>query len=356
MSDKLRVLLVGAAFSADLHMDGYSRFPGKVEIVGICDKNPDRIESLAKCYGISGYRSYDDFNAAIEQCDCDLVDICMPNFLHYPVAIAALNKGRHIICEKPLATVLEHGEEMIACAEKNGKKIYYAEDWICAPAVNKALEIIKSGKLGKLLYLRSRECHNGSHSPFAQTIEFCGGGSMIHLGVHPVGLTLTLKECKWTELIAMTSGGLEKNMRHKKLEGEDWAAAMIRFEDGFTALVEGNYITEGGMEDSIDFYCTEGTLHVDLAFSSPISAYSKLGLDYTVEKASVTTGWSKPTVDEKYNLGYVAELEHFINCAIAGIDAQKGMRGIDGLEALRLVNMIYKSAGEKKYISNPKLK
>ena len=354
MSDKLRVLIVGAAFCADLHMDGYSRFPGKVEIAGICDKDPGRIEALAKRYGISGYNTYDDFNTAIEKCDCDLVDVCVPNFLHYPVAMAALEKKRHIICEKPLATTLEQGGEMIACAEKNGKKIYYAEDWICAPAINKALKIIESGKLGKLLYVRSRECHSGSHSPFTQTIEFCGGGSMIHLGVHPVGLVLALKDCKWTELTAMTSGGLEKNLRHKKMEGEDWAAAMIRFEDGFTALVEGNYITEGGMEDSIDFYCTEGTLHVDLAFSSPLQAYSKQGLDYTVEKASVTTGWSRPTVDEKYNLGYVAELEHFVECAKAGKDAQRGMRGIDGLEALRVVKLIYKSAAEGKYISNCK--
>jgi len=350
--NKLKVLMIGSAFCADLHMDGYSRMPGKVEIVGICDKDLSKIENLTKRYGITGHKVYDDYNNAIDQCDCDLVDICVPNFLHYPVAMAALKKGCHILCEKPLATTLEHGEEMIALAEKAGKKIYYAEDWICAPAINKALKIIESGKLGKLLYVRSRECHNGSHSPFTQTIEFCGGGSMIHLGVHPVGLVLSLKDCRWTELVAMTSGGLEKNMRHKKLEGEDWAAAMIRFEDGFTALVEGNYITEGGMEDSIDFYCSEGTLHVDLAFSSALQAYSIQGLDYTVEKSSVTTGWSRPTVDEKYNLGYVAELEHFIECAMNNKDAEKGLRGIDGLEALRVVKLIYKSAAEGKYIIN----
>lgn len=354
MGDKLRVLLVGAAFSADLHMDGYSRIPGRVEIAGICDKDAARIEALAKRYAISGYRAFDDFNRAIEETDCDLVDICMPNFLHHPVAMEALKKGRHIICEKPLAATLEDGVQMVDLAEKQGKKIYYAEDWLCSPALSKALAIVESGKLGRLLYVRCRECHNGSHSPFAQKIELCGGGSMIHLGVHPVGFVLSLKDNKWTELTAMCSGGLENNLLHKKMEGEDWAAAIIRFEDGFSALVEGNYVTEGGMEDVIDFYCSEGCLHVDLTFSSALRAFSKPGLDYTVEKADITTGWSKPAVDEKFNLGYAAEISHFVECACAGVDARKGLRGVDGLEALKVIKLIYKSAAEGRRISNAK--
>ena len=356
MGEKLKVLLIGAAFCADLHLDAYSHIPGKVEITGISNRDPARMDNLTGRYGIDGAKKYNDFYKAIDECDCDVVDICVPNFLHYPVAMAALKKGRHVICEKPLATILEHGEEMVSLAQKTGKKIYYAEDWLFAPAIRKALSIIESGKLGKLLYVRCRECHNGSHSPYAQTIEYCGGGSIMHMGVHPAGFILSLRDCGWSELTAMCSGGRELNMLHKKLEGEDWGAALVRFGDGFTALIEGNYISEGGMEDVIDFYCTEGCLHLDLTFSSAISAFSKKGLDYTVEKADITTGWSKPAIDEKYNLGYPAEINHFVECALANRDAQKGMRGIDGLEALRLVKMIYKSAAEKKYISNPMLK
>ena len=88
---KLRVLLVGAAFSADLHSDGYSRILDKVQIVGICDKDLSRIEALANRYGFTGYTAYDNYDDAIAQCDCDLVDICMPNFLHHDVAIKAMN-------------------------------------------------------------------------------------------------------------------------------------------------------------------------------------------------------------------------------------------------------------------------
>jgi len=355
MSEKIKVLLIGAAFSGDLHVDAYSRILDRVEIVAIVDKAPDRIEALAQRYGLTGYEVYDDFEKAIAEVDCDVVDVCMPNFLHHKVAILALNQGRDVICEKPLATTVEDGRDMIATAERLGKHIYYAEDWLGSPALRKALELVESGAIGDLKFVRARECHNGSHSPFAQTIEFCGGGAMIHMGVHPVGFMLAMKNNRWTELVAMTSGGGEKNLIHRTMEGEDWAGAMMRFEDGTVAILESNYVTSGGMEDVVDFYGTEGCLHVDLTFSSAISGFSIPGFDYTVEKAEITTGWSKPAVDEKYNLGYVAEITHFVECIEKGVDARVGLRGIDGLEALEVIKLIYQSDKEGTRILNQKL-
>lgn len=352
---KLRVLLIGAAFSADLHSDGYSRIKDKVDIVGICDKDLSRIKALADRYGFTGYTAYDDYNTAIAQCECDLVDICMPNFLHHDVAIKAINAGRDIICEKPLATTVEDAQDMVDTADRLGKHIYYAEDWLFAPAFRKALEILNSGKVGKPLYIRARESHCGSHSPFAQTIRFCGGGCMVHLGVHPVSFMLALKDNKWSELTGMTSGGGEHNMVHRKMEGEDWAGAFLRFADGTYATLEANYVTVGGMEDVLDIYCEEGCIHVDLSFSGPVKVFSIPGLDYTVEKAEITTGWSTPAVDEKYNLGYCGEINHFVESAMNGVDAQVGLRGKDGLETLKVINLIYKSAKEGVHIKNEAL-
>ncbi|MBO5742672.1 MAG: Gfo/Idh/MocA family oxidoreductase [Clostridia bacterium] len=351
---KLRVLIIGAAFSADLHSDGYSRILDKVDIVGICDRNTDAIKSLAQRYGFEGFEAYDDIDTAIANCDCDLVDICMPNFLHHDVAIKAMNAGRDIICEKPLATTVEDAKDMVDTAAKLGKHIYYAEDWLFAPAFRKAISLIESGQLGKMLYVRARECHSGSHSPFAQTIKYCGGGCMVHLGVHPVTFMLAMKDNKWSEISAMTSGGGENNILHHKMEGEDWSGAFMRFDDGTYATLEANYITVGGMEDILDVYCEKGTIHVDLSFSGPVKVFSIPGLDYTIEKAEVTTGWSNVAVDEKYSLGYCGEINHFVDCALAGKDAQVGLRGIDGYETLRVINLIYKSAHEGVNIKNKK--
>jgi len=355
MERKLRVLLVGAAFSADLHMDGYARMRDRVEIAAIADKDISRIRALAERYGVGNYEAYGSFEEAIARADVDLVDICMPNFLHHAVAMKALEKGRHIVCEKPLATTLEDGREIVETAEKLGKRVYYAEDWLGAPALQKALAIVNEGGIGEVKFMRLRECHNGSHSPFAQTIRYCGGGCMIHLGVHPVGFMLALKDNRWQELTAMTSGGGEKNLIHRTMEGEDWAACLMRFADGTVAVMESNYVSEGGMEDSIDFYGTLGCLHVDLTFTSAIRAFSKPGLSYTVEKADITTGWSNPAVDEKFNLGYVAEIAHFVDCALRDADARVGLRGVDGLEALKVIRLIYESAETGRKIVNDAL-
>lgn len=350
--NKQRVLIIGAAFSADLHSDAYARLRDKAEIVGIVDRDLSRAKDLASRYGFSSAKIFEDYNVALNEVDCDLVDICLPNFLHHDAAIAALKAGHDCISEKPFATTVADAEDMVNTAKALGKHIYYAEDWLGSPALNKALSIIEEGAIGKLLYVRAREAHCGSHSPFAQTVALCGGGTMIHLGIHPIGFMLSLKNNEWESLTAMTSGGGDNNLVHHGMEGEDWAGTFIRFKDGTFACLEANYITTGGMEDSIDFYGEKGCLHVDLTFSSAIRAFSTEGLSYTVEKAETTVGWSKPAVDEKYNLGYVAEIEHFLDSCANDADARVGLRGIDGLEALKVVNLAYEAAREGKHIYN----
>jgi predicted dehydrogenase len=129
----------------------------------------------------------------------------------------------------------------------------------------------------------------------------------------------------------------------------------MKFSDGSSAILEGNYVTTGGMEDVIDIYGTEGCLHLDLTFTSAIKGYSIPGFGYTVEKAEITTGWSRPAVDEKFNLGYVEEISYFVDCCQKNRDADVGMRGIDGLEALKVINYIYESAKLGKTIKNPNM-
>jgi predicted dehydrogenase len=150
---------------------------------------------------------------------------------------------------------------------------------------------------------------------------------------------LALKDNKWSELTGMTSGGSDTNLVHQKMEGEDWAGAFLRFADGTYATLEANYVTVGGMEDVLDIYCEQGCIHVDLSFSGPVKVFSIPGLEYTVEKAEITTGWSTPAVDEKYNLGYCGEINHFVDCVINGKTPLTS--GRTALEGLRLIWKLY---------------
>jgi len=353
MKETIRVLIVGSGFSAGLHLSGYRQAGNAVRIVGICSTLPDQAKALAEKFGLAHCQISEDYEKAIAETDCDLVDICVPNYLHYPVCMKALDMNRDVLCEKPMATSVSHAREMVETANKKNKHIYYAEDWVCAPAIKRAREIADEGALGNIVYMRARECHSGSHSPYAQTLAMCGGGAMMHLGIHPLVLMLAMKDHRWTSVTAFGTGGKEKNVLHKALEGEDLAGCHVVFEDGSSALVEANYVTTGGMEDIIDFYGDKGCLHVNLNQEGPISCFSVPGLKYTVEKAEVTTGWSHPAYDEMFTLGYIDEIRHFVDCCRKGEAAMVGMRGEDGLAGLQLLECVYQSLSEGRRVDNP---
>ena len=105
--NKVKVLLVGAAFSADLHMEGYARCKDVQQSLPYVIKITERIKNLAKRYGIENYQSFDNYEDAIAEVDCDLVDICLPNFLHKDVASKHLKKVGMLFLRSPLLQQLK---------------------------------------------------------------------------------------------------------------------------------------------------------------------------------------------------------------------------------------------------------
>jgi predicted dehydrogenase len=144
----------------------------------------------------------------------------------------------------------------------------------------------------------------------------------------------------------MVNGGGDDNYVHKTNGGEDFSMGMMKFADGVHAFVEGNYITVGGMRDNVEIYGTEGNLCVDMTMGSPISLYSRPGVSYTIEKTDNTLGWSKPAVDEFYNLGYVHELAAFVDCVLGGAEPLWGCSADAGLACLEVITAMYQSAAE----------
>lgn len=335
----VRVGIAGGSFAGSFHADIWLNTEGAT-VVAIAEKDPKRRAEFASNYGLN--HSYETYDELVESSEVDVIDICLPNFLHGDVALAALEAGKSVICEKPIATTMEQAERVAESVRRSGSRFFYAEDWLFAPALVRARSIIEEGAIGEVLYCRGKEVHNGSHSPFAQTIEFCGGGSVIHLAVHSIGFFQALFGPPVT-VLGQCSGGLENNMVHKTMEGEDWGVGMLSFSGGQRAVVEGNYITVGGMDDVVEVYGTEGVLKVDLTFGSPLSVYSRKGYGYAVEKADFTHGWTRPAVDEYYSLGYRDELRHFVDCLLEDHEQLVGTRVEDGLEVLRTVSAIYES-------------
>ncbi len=179
---KLRIGMVGSKFAADFHADSHARNP-KAEIVAMAAI--DNLEPYSQKWGIK--ETMTDYKELCKRSDIDVIDVCVPNFLHYEVVMEAAKNGKHVFCEKPLAITAENAREMVEFCRKQGVKLLYAEDWCFAPALLKAINLIGQGAIGQLLWVKAKEVHNGSHSPFAQQKKFCGGGSLMHLAIHPIG-------------------------------------------------------------------------------------------------------------------------------------------------------------------------
>jgi len=339
--EEISVGVIGARFAADLHTTSYSRIPG-VRITAVCDKDEQALAEFAGKWNIP--HKYTDYREMLDRKDIELISVCVPNFLHHEIVLAAAEAGKHIVCEKPLATSLEDGEEMVEKCQSHGVKLMYAEDWVFAPALVRARQIYDEGAIGKAVYITGKESHSGSHSPFAKKKGYCGGGSLIHLGIHPIGYILHfMGEAPQTAIGEVAKGG-SRNLVHQDFEGEDWALGVLSFPSGVKALVEGNYVTRGGMDDRVEIYGTEGVIRVDLTQSNPLLVYSGRGYSYAIEKADMTKGWTRPAIDEYWSLGYQNEISHFVSVVRDGIPLQKGVTAQDGLLALKVTLAIYESA------------
>ena len=164
----VRIGIMGSKFAASFHTEVWQMLPG-AEVVAMAARNPAQRETFQKKYGIP--KGYALLPELLADPDVEVVDICLPNYLHADAAIKAMEAGKDVICEKPFATTLQDGEKVVEVQQKTGRRLFYAEDWIFAPALLRAEQILKEGGIGKPFYFKGKETHNGSHSPYAQTIQ-----------------------------------------------------------------------------------------------------------------------------------------------------------------------------------------
>ncbi len=124
MAKNLKVAVIGVGGIANTHMPGWDASE-HAEVVAGADINPDALADWGKKHGVT--KLVTDPADIFSDPDIDIVDMCTPNMLHAPLAIAALNAGKHVICEKPLAPTPDDIREMIAARDQSGKKLMTAQ-------------------------------------------------------------------------------------------------------------------------------------------------------------------------------------------------------------------------------------
>jgi predicted dehydrogenase len=245
-SRKLRYGLVGAGSIAERkHLKGYLGQPG-VEVVAVCNHRPDRAAELARQYGIP--KVYADYREMFDEAGLDLISICTPNHTHLPIAVAALEKGIHVHCEKPIALNAGEAERMIAARDRSGKQLMIGLNNRFTGSAYFAKRYIAAGHLGEIYHLRCgwrrRRQIPGKGSWFTAK-ALAGGGPLIDLGVHYLDLALYLSGFPKAESVSAATYSKFADNRCLNswtygdsgvgvMDVEDLAVGLVRLENGAT--------------------------------------------------------------------------------------------------------------------------
>ncbi len=341
---------MGAKFAARFHWTGLGRVHGvNVEVVGVTAKSPESREAFALTRGIKSFDTFEALCGAV-----DVIDLCTPGSAHEPLAVAAFQRGKHVIIEKPFTGFYGPGtqdfrgdtfskevmlrEAMASCdriltaARAAGKQLGYAENWVYAPAITKEAEIVKKSG-AQILWMIGDESHSGSHSPYYGIWKFSGGGSLVGKGCHPLSAILHLKrvegEATGGKAIrpATVSARTHEITRLKNFRDagflrtnyediEDYGQVHVTFEDGTVADVFSTEIVLGGVHNWLEVFANNHRTRCNLNPVDALVTYNPreefLKDVYVTEKIGTKQGWSNPAPDEDWQHGYPQEFQDFM--------------------------------------------
>jgi predicted dehydrogenase len=344
---KTKVALLGSGFIAAIHLESYERFVPDAEVVTVFSRSPRRAEATARAHGIPRWSS--DLERAITESDCDVVDICLPNFLHERATVAAAEAGKHVILEKPLAMTLDEADRMIAACRAAGRKLMYAEELCFAPKYERVRKLVGEGAVGKLFQLRQCEKHSGPHSDWFYDVNQSGGGALMDMGCHAFGWFRWMLGKSVRPLSVYAT--MATHLHAGRTRGEDNSLAIVEFDGGVIGVAENSWAKPGGMDDRIDIIGSAGACYVDLLRGSSLLTYSDVGYGYAVEKAPNTKGWTFTIFEEYWNYGIPQEMAHFADCVLN--DREPIESGSDGRAALEVIYAAYRSAAAGRRITFP---
>lgn len=336
---KTKVALLGSGFIADIHIESYQRFVPEAEVVAVWSRSPERAAAFAKKHHIA--KAHGTLEQAITESGCDIVDVCLPNFLHHRAVLAAANAGKHVIIEKPLAMTLEEADEMIAVCKSKNRKLMYAEELCFAPKYERVRKLVNEGAVGKIYQMRQCEKHSGPHSNWFYDINQSGGGALMDMGCHGIAWFRWMLggQPKVRNVYAHMQNGLIHGQRTR---AEENSVCTIEFEDGAIGIAENSWAKHGGMDDRVEVYGTDGVIYADLFMGNSALTYSEKGYGYAMEKAGSTKGWTFTIFEEAFNQGYPQELRHFVECVRE--DKQPVVTAEDGRAVLEIMYAAYQSA------------
>lgn len=346
--ERLRVGVVGLGFAGQAALRGFLELPG-VEVVGLAGLETDKLAELGREHQIP--HLYERWEGLLARDDLDAVSVATPNHLHEPIAVAALEGGRHVLCEKPLARSGVEAEKMVQAAIDNNRVLEVCFNHRQRGDVQALKRHIDTGALGRIYYAKAHWVRRtgipGMGSWFTSK-ALSGGGPLIDLGVHMLDMSLyLLGEPKVLSASGATFAefgprGLGGSQYAAKLnvgssyEVEDLATAYLRLEDGGVLQLETSWamFREPGDHFGVELYGTEGGGKIavsNYANEDTLRIYSDVGGVPAEVRPKVSRGE-----------GHRAIVRSFVEAIREGDWAEHA--GREGLVRSKVIDAIYQSA------------
>ncbi|HLZ07868.1 MAG TPA: Gfo/Idh/MocA family oxidoreductase [Chloroflexota bacterium] len=317
--------IVGAGGIGVVHAESYGRLEG-VKIVGIADVDAGRGQKLADQVGA---RYYATVSALVANADVQAVSICLPHALHAEATIAAAAAGKHVLCEKPIATTLDDADRMIRACRDAGVKLMIGQTHRFRPEHLEARRLLDEGTIGQVLFVNDLIwwAREGDESlQWRGEIAMNGGGIFMDNGVHAAD------RLRWWLRSEVTSVTARIGRGRGLIEGEENGTALLGFANGATAVLQQALGTPASASCCyVEFVGTHGVVRVDTWQGLKISLRGKPW--ETVEYPKDGLG------------GFDLELFEFVSAIRE--NREPAVTGEDGRAAFAIIGAIYESARKR---------
>ncbi len=366
---KLRIGLIGTGFMGKAHAFGFAMaprvfdLPYDLELATVADVTEDSAYRAALAFGFAGHTT--DWRTIMADASINIVSITAPNALHKAMSLAAIAAGKHVYCEKPLAPLATDALEMAIAAEAAGVKTQVGFNYLCNPMMVLAREMIAAGELGEIRGYRGLHAEDymvDRNGPFTFRHDPAGGGALADIGSHALAtaeflvgpITRVMGDC--VTMIAQRPDG---RGGMKAVEVDDVGRAFLRFANGASGSIEGNWISTGRkMQHDFEVYGSKAALSFSqehfnvLNFFSTADAKGRQGFR-RIEAGPDHAPYGQFCVAAGHQLGFndlkAIEIAGYIN-AIAGKIAEP-FNFRDGLRIQALVEAIQRSSIEARWLN-----
>lgn len=325
----VRVAVIGCGLIARrTHMPAYVEAE-EAELTAVVSGHLESARAAAAEFG--QLRVLTSWQEAVADPAIDAIDICTPNSLHAPIAIAAAHAGKHVLAEKPMAVTLAEADAMIDAARQAGVVLMIAHNLRFAPIYEAIKRVMREGVIGEPLSARGSFMHSGpddhwgAASDWFWREETAGGGSLLDLGIHMIDLLRWFIDRPVLEVSAMTARVL------KPTYADDNAVVLMRFAGDVLASVQTSWTARPTPDQQVMIHGTLGHLRLDAAAAQPLTVHLQ------------DAGGQRTLVPEVLAASaFVNPFVHFLRCILDG--ARPLTSGEEGRVSLAVALAAYEAA------------